>query len=180
MKIPRIAARVVVCLIAGVASATSYYVDASGGDDARDGQSAATAWKTITKVNGSTFAAGDQILFKRGEVWREGLVPPSSGAAGNPIRFDAYGTGEPPTITGYLELAAGSWTQDSGNIWKAAVTATGMNYVLFRASLWGLTEAIRDPAGVLFGKITVVLNAVAAGVSALSVIGHLDKASRGE
>ena len=109
----------------------TYYVDATGGNDSNDGLSQGSAWKSISKVNGSTLAAGDQVLFKRGEVWRESLVVPSSGASGNPIVFDAYGNGEAPTITGALDLPSSSWTLDSGNIWKAPVTATGMNYVLF-------------------------------------------------
>jgi hypothetical protein len=138
MKIPRILAGALLCVLVSMASATTYYVDATGGDDSKDGQSTASAWKTIAKVNGWSFAPGDQILFKRGEVWRESLVPSSSGAGGNPIVFDAYGTGEAPTITGALDLPSASWTLDSGNIWKATVTATGMNYVLFKGSVWGL------------------------------------------
>jgi hypothetical protein len=119
------------------AVAATYYVDASGGNDSSDGLTQGTAWKTIAKVNGSTFAAGDQILFKRGEVWRESLVVPSSGASGNPIVFDAYGTGEAPTITGALDLPSSAWTLDSGNIWKATVTTAGLNYVSF-GGIWGL------------------------------------------
>ena len=138
MKIPRILTGVLVCVLTTMAGATTYYVDASGGDDTKDGQSLVTAWKTIAKVNGSTFAAGDQILFKRGEVWRESLVPPSSGASGNPIVFDAYGTGDAPTITGYQDLPSTTWTLDSGNIWKASITSSSFNYILFSGSLWGL------------------------------------------
>ncbi len=128
---------VAVCAMALSSWAATFYVDATGGSDINDGLSPASAWKTIAKVNGATFAAGDQILFKRGESWRESLVAPSSGALGNPIVFDAYGTGEAPTITGALDLPASAWTLDSGNIWKATVTATGMNYVLF-GTMWGL------------------------------------------
>lgn len=138
MKIPRMLAGMLVCVLATVAGATTYYVDATGGDDAKDGQSAATAWKTIAKVNGVSFVAGDQILFKRGEVWRESLVPASSGAAGSPILFDAYGTGDAPTITGAQDLPASSWTLDSGNIWKASITSSSFNYILFGGSSWGL------------------------------------------
>ena len=139
MKLPRIlAGAALVCFLASSSAAATYYVDASNGDDSHDGTSAATAWKTIAKVNGSSFLAGDQILFKRGEVWRESLVPPSSGASGNPIRFDAYGSGDAPTITGYQNLPAASWTLDSGNIWKASITSTSFNYILFGGSIWGL------------------------------------------
>lgn len=139
MKLPRfLVAAAFVCALASTATGATYYVDATSGDDTRDGLSAATAWKTIAKVNGASFVAGDQILFKRGESWRESLVPPSSGAAGSPIRFDAYGTGEAPTITGYQDLPASSWTLDSGNIWKASITSTSFNYILFQGSIWGL------------------------------------------
>lgn len=137
MRIPQILAAMLLCLLTS-ASATTYYVDATAGDDTKDGLTTATAWKSIAKVNGSSFAPGDQILFKRGEVWRESLVPPSSGSSGNPIKFDAYGAGDAPTITGTLDLPPASWTLDSGNIWKATVTASGMNYVLFKGSVWGL------------------------------------------
>jgi hypothetical protein len=50
---------------------SGYYVDATSGNDANDGRSPAAAWKTIAKVNGYSFSAGDRILFKRGEMWRE-------------------------------------------------------------------------------------------------------------
>lgn len=134
-RVLRLAA-VMIWLAAGAAAAT-YYVDATGGNDVNSGLASSAAWKTIAKVNGMTFGAGDQILFKRGETWRESLVPPSSGAAGNPITFDAYGTGEAPTITGSLDLSVTSaWTLDSGNIWKATVSSLGMTYVLFGTE-WG-------------------------------------------
>ncbi len=139
MKMPRITAVVaVVCALAGMAGAATYYVDATGGSDGNDGITPATAWKTMAKVNGSSFAAGDQILFKRGEVWNESLAPPSSGTSGNPIRFDAYGSGEAPTISGYVNLPSTTWTLDSGNIWKATITSTSFNYILFGGSIWGL------------------------------------------
>jgi hypothetical protein len=133
------------CAIAASSWAATFYVDAAVGVDTNDGLSTATAWKTVAKVNGSTFAAGDQILFKRGGVWNESLVPPSSGASGNPIVFDAYGTGEAPTLTGYVGLPSASWTLDSGNIWKTSITSSSFNYVLFGCigsdgtvgSIWG-------------------------------------------
>ena len=134
-----------VCLIAGSAWGATFYVDATSGVDTNDGLSQATAWKTVAKVDGSTFSAGDQILFKRGQIWNESLVPPSSGASGNPIVFDAYGTGEAPTLTGYVPLPSSSWTLDSGNIWKTSITSSSFNYVLFGwvgsngsvGSVWG-------------------------------------------
>ena len=78
---------------------TDYYVDATGGDDGDDG-SMSTPWQTVSQVNGSTFSAGDNIYFKKGEVWRETLDLPSSGSSGSPITFGAYGSGAKPRITG--------------------------------------------------------------------------------
>jgi len=78
----------------------TYYVDATSGDDAKNGLSEANAWKTISKVNGESFSAGDSILFKRGEEWREQLTVPSSGSDGSPITFGAYGSGAKPIING--------------------------------------------------------------------------------
>ncbi|CAD7779329.1 Right handed beta helix region [Candidatus Methanoperedenaceae archaeon GB37] len=90
------------------AYATTYYVDATNGNDFNNGLSPETAWKTISKVNSMDFKPGDTILFKRGEIWREQLIVPSSGTEGNPITFGAYGEGEKPIISA-AEVAEG-WT----------------------------------------------------------------------
>lgn len=124
--------------LSGVSSATTYYVSSSTGSDANVGTSAANAWQTIAKVNGQTFQPGDSILFKRGDVWNESLVPPSSGSSGNPISFDAYGTGPAPNFTGYFAVPATSWVPVTGNAWKAPVPATftTINFCLF-GTVWG-------------------------------------------
>jgi hypothetical protein len=43
--------------------AATYYVSATG-DDAHDGRSIATAWRTIAKVNAHDFGPGDKVLFE--------------------------------------------------------------------------------------------------------------------
>ncbi|MCO6481583.1 MAG: hypothetical protein J5I62_02190, partial [Flavobacteriales bacterium] len=52
---------------AGVSHATDYYVSPNG-NDSDNGTSPATAWKTIWRVNQSTYSyqPGDRILFERG------------------------------------------------------------------------------------------------------------------
>ncbi|UFS70175.1 right-handed parallel beta-helix repeat-containing protein [Geomonas sp. RF6] len=95
-----ILAILVVISMATAVQAAVYYVDATNGNDSYDGMSASTPWKTISRVNGSSFAPGDSILFKRGEMWREQLTPPSSGALGSVITFGTYGTGSRPVISG--------------------------------------------------------------------------------
>jgi hypothetical protein len=79
---------------------TTYYVDATNGNDSNNGTSQATAWKTISKVNSSGFIPGDNILFKRGEIWIEQLIIPSSGNSTDSITFGAYGSGDKPLIRG--------------------------------------------------------------------------------
>lgn len=98
-----------ICLIILVLNAptwaTTYYVANAGNNSCNGtapviGSSGACAWKTIAKVNASTFSAGDSILFNRGDTWREQLTVSSSGSSGSPITFGAYGSGALPIISG--------------------------------------------------------------------------------
>ncbi len=76
------------------------YFVSNTGNDTNNGLTPETPWATIDKVEASTLAPGDQILFNKGDTWRETLVVPSSGTSGNPIVFGAYGTGDNPVIDG--------------------------------------------------------------------------------
>jgi hypothetical protein len=82
----------------------TYYVS-NAGSDLNDGQTPATAWKTISKVNSTSFEPGSSINFKRGDTWREQLTIPSSGAAGSSITFGAHGQGPQPRIAGTVNVA---------------------------------------------------------------------------
>ncbi len=93
----------------------TYYVSTTG-NDSNSGTSESSPWKTISKINSSSFQPGDSILFKRGEVWREQLVVPSSGSSGKPITFGAYGSGEKPKILGSVNLSSSSnWQTYTSN-----------------------------------------------------------------
>ena len=120
------------------ASASTYYVSSSTGNDNNNGTSSASAWKTIGHVNGQTFQPGDSVFFKRGDVWNESLTPPSSGSSGNPITFDAYGTGPAPNLTGYYAVPGTTWVLVSGNVWKAPLPTvySTINFCLF-GTVWG-------------------------------------------
>jgi hypothetical protein len=124
--------------MSGAAAATTYYVSSSTGNDANNGTSAATAWQSMAQVNAQMFQPGDTVLFKRGDVWNASLAPASSGVSGNPITFDAYGTGPAPNLTGYYAVPATAWIHVTGNAWKAPVpsTYTTVNFCLF-GSIWG-------------------------------------------
>lgn len=89
---------------------SDYYVDATLGSDSNPG-TLALPWQTISKVNSSSFSAGDTINFKCGETWREQLTVPSSGSVGNPIIIQSYGTGAQPIISG-ADIKTG-WINDS-------------------------------------------------------------------
>jgi hypothetical protein len=101
--------------------ATVYYVSFTDGDDSRSAgqaQNSATPWKTIAKVNAmqSTFAPGDYILFKRGDVWYgETLSPAKNGTAGNVVTYAAYGAGARPKFSGATTISA--WTSLGGNLY---------------------------------------------------------------
>ena len=95
-----IAVLVAIFVFGSFAWAATYYVDATNGNDDNDGQSPSSAWMTISKINNSSFAQGDSILFKRGETWNEQLSVPSSGSSGNPITFGDYGSDVKPIIDG--------------------------------------------------------------------------------
>jgi parallel beta-helix repeat protein len=98
------AACVLLILLALPAWAATKYVDC-GADPGGDGTTQELtgvhcAWDAVADVNGASFSPGDSILFKRGCTWREQLTVPSSGSAGLPITFGAYGTGAKPIISG--------------------------------------------------------------------------------
>lgn len=82
------------------AAGTVYYVDSANGNDSNNGTSTATPWKTLSKVNNTTFQPGDRILFRAGGIWNGQLWPKGSGSAGMPIVIDQYRTGPKPIING--------------------------------------------------------------------------------
>lgn len=96
MKILTIATLLILFLKA--ADAKTFYVDGVDGNDSNSGESAELSWKTIARVNVARLNPGDYVLFKRGHVWREVLVVPSSGGLHKPITFSAYGDGDNPVI----------------------------------------------------------------------------------
>jgi len=76
----------------------TYYVDSSRGDDANSGLSVSSAWKSLDKVNATTFRPGDRLLFKAGTAYSGQLWPQGSGSATQPIIVDMFGLGDKPLI----------------------------------------------------------------------------------
>ncbi|MFD6436473.1 right-handed parallel beta-helix repeat-containing protein [Streptomyces venezuelae] len=77
---------------APAAKAATYYVDCAAGDDSAPGTSTRTAWRTVAKASGHAFGPGDRLLLKRGTSCTGVLAPKGAGAAGAPVRIDAYGS----------------------------------------------------------------------------------------
>ncbi len=90
-----------------LAHAATYYVSPSG-SDLNAGTATNSAWASAAKVNASTFAPGDRVLFEGGKVFSGALAPPSSGSAGSPITFGSYGSGQANLRNG-ITLSSKSW-----------------------------------------------------------------------
>ncbi|WP_159805179.1 LamG-like jellyroll fold domain-containing protein [Cellulomonas citrea] len=118
-------------IAAPAASATgcaTYYVSSAAGNDANDGCSPSTPWQTLTNVNATTFAPGNQILLAAGGSWTGTLAPQGSGASGNPVVVSSYGSGAAPIVAGGGAAAAVSlldqhdWTIQNLEITNTATT----------------------------------------------------------
>lgn len=102
----------------------TYYVS-NNGSDAADGLSAATAWRTLAKVGGFTFASGNRVVLRRADRWKETLAVPRSGLTfgawwGDPILdADGYCTNAPVIDGG--EFVTG-WTTYNGGVTDSYVT----------------------------------------------------------
>ncbi|RYY25813.1 MAG: hypothetical protein EOP41_04960, partial [Sphingobacteriaceae bacterium] len=111
--------------------ATTYYLSNLQGDDSRSAQQAqnmATPWKSLAKLSAMSgqLQGGDQVLFKKGEVFTGSLIINASGTAGNPIVFGSYGDGALPELTGFI--AVSNWQSAGSNVYEAAVTG-GLSYL---------------------------------------------------
>jgi len=68
------------------------YISARTGDDAADGRTPATAWRTAERLRGEALAPGAFVLFERGGIYR-GSVSTRPG-----VTYTAYGEGRKPRI----------------------------------------------------------------------------------
>ncbi len=83
--------------------ATDYYVDASSGNDANDGKTPATAWKSLSKSTTNKaflFGAGDKLYIKAGTTYQNQqlVIEEASGTPENPFVVTSYGEGAKPII----------------------------------------------------------------------------------
>lgn len=81
------------------AACTTYYVSPTG-SDSNTGCSTTAPWKSLAKLNATTFSAGNQILFQSGGTWTGQFAPQGSGTSGSPVVVSSYGTGAAPLLAG--------------------------------------------------------------------------------
>ncbi|MBE6599821.1 MAG: hypothetical protein E7640_01260 [Ruminococcaceae bacterium] len=94
---------------------TVYYVS-NDGNDANDGKTPQTAWKTLSKVTEAELEEGDGVKFRRGDLFR-GMITTKPG-----VTYCAYGEGEKPKFYGWDKSLADPalWElyDAEHNIWK--------------------------------------------------------------
>lgn len=98
-------------------SAADYYVSNSTGNDANDGLSEQTPWKSLEKVSSQIFNAGDNIYLKAGDEWNETLFAKGEGNSNNWITLTSYGEGAKPKISPGNNATYGIFLEDYAG-WK--------------------------------------------------------------
>lgn len=93
-------AALVVALLLGAAPAwgETWHVDATNGDDSRDGRHSDAAWRTLARLAQAPLQPGDTVLLADGSVWREPLLLTRSGTDAGPITVTRSGGGLRPRI----------------------------------------------------------------------------------
>lgn len=108
------------CAATASAYAATYYVDSSAGNDANDGITTSTPWKTLAKVNASV-TSGDTVKLMAYKTWRETLVVKSG------VTYTNYGSTSSvarAVISGSRPVNGLAWSRyGSGNIWVATTNS---------------------------------------------------------
>lgn len=103
---------------ASSARGTVYYVSATGADN-NPGDTAEQSWRTVRKVNKTSIAPGDTVLFQRGGSWREQLRP-HRGNESAAVTYGAYGEGAKPALVGSVELnRPEDWIEEGTRLWSS-------------------------------------------------------------
>lgn len=99
------------CVVPKV-KAADYYVSNSAGNDANDGLTEQTPWKTLEKVSSHFFRAGDNIYLKSGDEWNETLFGKGEGSSKEWITLTSYGGAAKPKISPGNNAVYGIFLED--------------------------------------------------------------------
>lgn len=135
---------------------SSYYIDSVSGEDTNAGTSPEAAWKSLGRVNATTFHPGDHILFKSGSTWTGQLWPKGSGTADHPITIAKYGGDALPIINGagLTENAVLLKNQEYWEIRNLDITNTGETRAV-RRGVYVLVENSGDLHHIYLQNLTV-------------------------
>ena len=129
--------------------ATTYYINSKIGNDANNGLAASAGaggagpWRTFAKLAKATIAPGDAVRLECGSEWSETLQIPASGTSSMPIivASNPANCANRPIINGGSTIAATSWQQHQGYIYKATLADTPLQ--LYSSS--GYLKAAHHP-----------------------------------
>lgn len=139
----------------------TYYV-APTGNDLNPGTSAASAWQSLSRLNGHAFAAGDQILLQGGVTFSGKIFFDANDAGSllNPIKVGSYGTGRATISSGtefgiFAHNTAG-FEISNLNVAGAGATNTSGGIFFYNdrydgAKLAGITISNVDVSGYHYG-----------------------------
>ncbi|MBM3887588.1 MAG: hypothetical protein FJ388_00515 [Verrucomicrobia bacterium] len=138
---------------------------ATSGNDANDGLSQKSPWRSLKKVNAADLHPGDKVLFKRRDTWRGQLVP-QSGREGASITYSAYGKGARPLLLGSVSRNdPRNWQHEGGNIWVTAKPV--FTELETRDDLTSLRWSVHAEAG---AKVRATTSQVGADVGGENVV----------
>ena len=102
-----------------------YYLSAAG-DDAADGRSPETAWRTFGKVK-TSLPGGAELRLRRGDVFYGRLRIKGGRDADHPTRVTAWGEGAKPVISLYkiVKPDPAVWQAESNGVWRLDLTKSG-------------------------------------------------------
>jgi hypothetical protein len=122
-------------------TAATYYLSAAG-NDANNGLSDATAWKSLAKVASFAFVSGDSLLLRRGDIFRGKL---SFGGYAKSFILGSYGTSTAqPVVSGSLAITNWKLTTRSplntaavyeADVSSLPLTADGVIHLFYNGNL---------------------------------------------
>lgn len=117
-----------------------YYVSQSEGNDSTGDGTIGNPWKTLAKINGITWSAGDVIHLKCGDTWREQLIPNTEWAnLTGYVTYTSYGDGAKPLILGSIDKSlTEDWTDLGSNIWRASGFLVDVGNIIFNHESVGI------------------------------------------
>ncbi|MGN0846552.1 MAG: hypothetical protein ACI4RA_04115 [Kiritimatiellia bacterium] len=131
-----------------------YYLSAKTGDDAADGRTPQTAWRTAARLAREAIAPGAYVLFERGGVYR-GTVKTAPG-----VTYSAYGAGPKPCIYGSPENGAdpAKWRRtENPNVWAYDIGHRDVGVIVFDEGARHATKIVYRTdrkTGARFNKFT--------------------------